>query len=255
MMFRSARTVGALILGLLCAGVGVPRVSAQDDSIPDIVRRVVEKYYHPAAAGLRDLQVEVRSARLAASLQGTRILLYWKTPDRAAARLVDPPAALAPRAAAIEGQLADLVHDLVPRGLIEQVKESEIRVEEDGALTHLVLAPRRGSPDAGMIMHYWFDADLRLVRRITESVVAGKSHRTELTSITVDETDGHFFVKEMKGATPNGPIRIRWEYAKVGSYWLPKRVVRAIGDEPEEATEYVDARVDSGLSDDLFPRE
>lgn len=251
-MTASAFRTFALAAALF--GSAAAPAAAQETAIPEIVRRVTEKYYNPAAAGLRDVQVEVKSARFQKVLPGATVRVYWKAPGRKAARIENAPAPMAARVPALEKQLSALAFDVVPRGLVEQVKESEVRVEEEKGLTHLVFSPKRGTPDAGTITHYWFDADLKLVRRIVESVVGGKPHRTELTHIVVEEVEGRYFLREMKGTSAGEPVEIRWEYAKAGAYWLPVRSVRTMGKE-QEITEYANPAVDAGLDDALFGAE
>ncbi len=235
----------AALAALLAALAALPVGS---EELPAILRKVAERYYNPAGAGLKDLEVVVRNPRYAKVLADAVVRVYWKD-GRTAARIENYKPDLEPRIHELQRLLRDVARNVVPETIVDLARRSQVTVKEEGELTHILLAPRGGNGDS--LNHYWFDNELRIVRSVSEVVTQGKPKRTDFDKLEIQDKDGLLLVVGMKGASPTGSAEILWEYEKVGGFWLPTKMTHVTGRE-SETTVFLDYKVNQGLSDDLF---
>lgn len=239
----------ALVLVALVVLATVPS-RAQPAPGSEFVRTLADKYYNPSSSGLRDFEVVVRNPRFEKLLPGAVIRIYWKGPDRKRARIENAPEKVREKVPELERKLAAIADDIVPEGILELARKREVGVTTEGELTHVSLTPHPGSADP--TNHYWFDKELRMTRSVSELMVQGRPQRTDFNAVKVIDQEGRFLVAEMKGSSPAGSAEIRWEYEKLGGFWLPTKMVHVTGRNDVETTLFLDYKVNQGLGDDVF---
>lgn len=247
-MLRISR-LWILALVVVAALVAAP-LRGQDPQVPQVVRSLAEKYYNPAASGLQDFEVVVRNPRFEKLLPGAVIRLYWKAPDRKRARIENAPEKARDKVPQLEKLFSAIADNVVPEGILQLAGKRDVIVTAEGELTHVALTSRAGLVDP--TNHYWFDKDLRMTRAVSELITQGKPQRSDYNAVKVQEQDGRFLVEEMKGSSPAGPAEIRWEYEKVGGFWLPVKMVHVTGRDSVETTQFLDYKVNQGLSEEVF---
>lgn len=224
------------------------------DTVDDLLKKVDAKRYSPIEHGLMDLKVEVKNPMFAMNpaMANAQIFLYWKSPDKKAARIEG----LDPGMAGMMGQMLEglkgMLATIIPEPYDKQREKFDYTLSTEGDYTVLTGVPKPGTEEAKGIkqVKIWFNADGLPVRQESEGEVSSKME------MTYTEKDGKFLVESAKGEADAGQmgmqqIEMSMSYAQVEGMWFPAKIVQNMGGMSLEFT-FEGYEVNKGLDDSLF---
>jgi len=230
----------AMVVGLVAVliGFGAGAVGAAEE-LESLVKKVDAKIYYPQKAGLRSLQADVESSRLAEQLKdapeakNVKVTFYWSEPYKQRFVVSGAPDSMADQVQRIEGQMAMWGERMVPKPLALTLADYKCTVGEDEK-TFSIDAQAKAADARIPSMKYTIDKKALLPTR-WHIETANWSADVDIKYEPVGE--GQSLPAEMKAKADQNDLTIGLKYKKVEKWTLPESLsVKFVGGDGNERT-------------------
>ncbi|MBI3096669.1 MAG: hypothetical protein HYY93_00255 [Planctomycetes bacterium] len=263
-------------LGALCAIVlatGLREVRADGNSeAKALFEKVDAQMYYPQDQGLKDLSCSMASTmfKMNPMTAKMKILLYWKSPGKRAAKLDgvdDSNPMMAQMGEQMKRGMGRMVDMIVRERRSDHLDRYDYVVDKDGELTRVTGTlkegmGKKGDPETEV---FWVDAQARMARMEMETE-AGK---VTVADIKFVEKGGKLLWESMSqsggagggGMRPGGGGKSNatssFEYTQVKDYWVISKMstTSPMMQNMKMVMEFSDYRVNEGIDDSVFEEE
>jgi len=255
-MARFSAKIVAIALALAVMAVGAARAA---ESLQSIIQKVDAKMYYPQNEGMRSLQADVESSRLADQIKDSpeaknvKLTFYWSAPYKQRFVLSGVPDSFSDQARRMEEQLALWGERLVPRPLALTLADYKCTVSEDEK-TYSIDAQTTAPSARIEAMKYTLDKKTLLPTRWH---IAASNFSADVDIKYEPLADGKLLPVEMKVKADQNDMTLKMAWKKVEKWTVAESLTvdftGSDGTERVSTLRLSNHKINQPLPADVFP--